>query len=154
MEKSGLKEKLERISRDLQEKRGHMIAGMIKPVVLSCDDEKMCATLGFPCMEWETNPNGVIHGGIMATMIDTAIGLTTIAVTETLTPTINLQISYLRPCPADGMVAVRAYITMLGGSVIHTRAEAFDTREPDKLVATAEGAYRLFKTARPYIELL
>ncbi len=151
---SSLRERLEIICRDLAEKRSHMIAGMIKPTLLEVDEENMCATLGFPCMEWEQNPNGVIHGGIMATMIDTAIGLTTIAATETLTPTINLQISYLRPCPADGTVAVRAHITMLGGSIIHTRAEAFDTREPDKLVATAEGAYRLFKTSRPYLELL
>ena len=154
MENATLRERLETIIHDLNEKRSHMISGMIKPTFISCDAEKMCATLGFPCMEWEKNPNDVIHGGIMATMIDTAIGLTTIAVTETLTPTINLQISYLRPCPADGMVAVRAYITMLGGSVIHTRAEAYDTREPEKIVATAEGAYRLFKTSRPYMELL
>lgn len=149
-----LKERLENIIHDLNEKRSHMISGMLKPTLLDCDGSKMCATLGFPGQEWEKNPNDVIHGGIMATMIDTAIGLTTIAVTETLTPTINLQISYLRPCPADGMVAVRSYITMLGGSVIHTRAEAYDTREPEKIVATAEGAYRLFKTSRPYMELL
>ena len=154
MENQSLKDRFELILHDLKEKRGHMISGMLQPTLLDCDEEKMCATLGFPCMEWETNPNGVIHGGIMATMIDTAIGMTTIALTQTLTPTINLQISYLRPCPADGTVAVRAHVTMMGGSVIHTRAEAFDTREPEKLVATAEGAYRLFKTATPYMELL
>ena len=151
---STLRERLELITHDLAEKRSHMIAGMIKPFVIDVDEDGMTSVLGFPCMEWEQNPNGVIHGGIMATMIDTAIGLTTIAVTETLTPTINLQISYLRPCPADGTVAIRSHITMLGGSVIHTRAEAYDTREPEKLVATAEGAYRLFKTSRPYLELL
>lgn len=149
-----LKEKLERILSEINNKHGHMIAGMIKPHFIECDEASMRVTLGFPAMEWEKNPNGVIHGGMMATMIDTAIGITTIAVTETLTPTINLQISYLRPCPADGTVAVRSYITMLGGSVIHTRAEAYDTREPEKLVATAEGAYRLFKTSRPYLELM
>lgn len=151
---SNLREKLELICHDLQEKRSHMIAGMIKPFVIDVDEEKMCSVLGFPCMEWEQNPNGVIHGGIMATMMDTAIGLTTIVVTETLTPTINLQISYLRPCPADGTIAIRSHITMLGGSVIHTRAEAYDARKPDELVATAEGTYRLFKTSKPYLELL
>lgn len=151
---NGLKERLEIITRDLAEKRSHMIAGMIKPTLLEVGDDGMSATLGFPCMEWEQNPNGVIHGGIIATMIDTAIGLTTIAVTQTLTPTISLQISYLRPCPSDGTVAVRAHITMLGGSIIHTRAEVFDTRTPDTLVATAEGTFRLFKTSRPYLELL
>ena len=131
-------------------RRDHMVSGMIKPRLLDCSCESMSSVIGFPAMEWEKNPNGVIHGGIVATMMDTAIGLTTIGITGTLTPTINLQISYLRPCPADGLIAVRSYITMLGGSVIHTRAEMFDTREPEKLVATAEGAYRRFKDAKPY----
>ena len=150
MENCELCNKLEKIIDDACTKRGHMVAGMIKPRLLECDCGSMSTLIGFPAMEWEINPNGVIHGGIVATMIDTAIGLTTIGITGTLTPTINLQISYLRPCPADGLVAVRSYITMLGGSVIHTRAEMFDTREPEKLVATAEGAYRRFKDAKPF----
>lgn len=151
MTNSEMRERLERIAVDACEKRGHMVAGMIKPRLLDCDAEAMTSVIGFPAMEWEINPNGVIHGGIVATMIDTAIGLTTIGITGTLTPTINLQISYLRPCPADGLIAVRSYITMLGGSVIHTRAEMYDTREPEKLVATAEGAYRRFKDAKPFV---
>ena len=151
---TSLKEKLHLILNEINGKHGDMIAGMIKPQFIDCDEEAMQVTLGFPAMEWEKNPNGVIHGGMMATMIDTAIGITTIAVTETLTPTINLMISYLRPCPADGTIAVKAHITMKGGSVIHTRAEVYDTRSPDELIATAEGAYRLFKTARPYLELM
>ena len=150
MENCELCNKLEKIIDDACTKRSHMVAGMIKPRLLECDCGSMSTLIGFPAMEWEINPNGVIHGGIVATMIDTAIGLTTIGITGTLTPTINLQISYLRPCPADGLVAVRSYITMLGGSVIHTRAEMFDTREPEKLVATAEGAYRRFKGAKPF----
>lgn len=150
MNTSEMRERLENIANDACEKRAHMVAGMIKPQVLECDADKQCSVIGFPAMEWEINPNGVIHGGIMAAMIDTAIGLTAIGIVGSLTPTINLQISYLRPCPADGMVAVRSYITMLGGSVIHARAEAYDTREPEKLVATAEGAYRRFKDAKPF----
>lgn len=150
MENCELCVKIEKLIKEAAETRGHTIAGMIKPMLLECSCEAMSTVIGFPAQEWEKNPNGVIHGGIIATMIDTAIGITTIGITDTLTPTINLQISYLRPCPADGLIAVRSYITMLGGSVIHTRAEMFDTREPDKLVATAEGAFRRFKNAKPF----
>ncbi len=142
--------KLEKIIEDANIRRGYMVAGMIKPQLIACDMDKMSTTIGYPAMEWETNPNGVIHGGIIATMMDTAMGLTTICVTNSLTPTINLQISYLQPCPADGMLAVHSHITMLGGSLIHVRAEMYDTREPDKLVATSEGAFRRFKNAKAF----
>ena len=149
MDKHEYRENLERVIGACS-RRDHIISGMLKPQLLECSYEDKSSVIGFPAMDWEQNPNGVIHGGIIATMMDTAIGLTTIGVTGTLTPTINLQVSYLRPCPADGLIAVRSYITMLGGSVVHTRAEMFDTREPEKLVATAEGAYRRFKDAKPY----
>lgn len=150
MNNSDLCIKVDKLLKDGAEARASTIAGMIKPMLLECSCEEMSTVIGFPGQDWEKNPNGVIHGGIIATMIDTAIGITTIALTDTLTPTINLQISYLRPCPADGIIAVRSYITMLGGSVIHTRAEMYDTRDPKTLVATAEGAFRRFKNAKPF----
>lgn len=151
---TSLREKVEKILDGMSMKSDQKISGMLHTFLIDCNEEEMCITLGFPAQQWETNPNGVIHGGIMATMIDTAIGISTIAVTEKFTPTMNLHISYLRPCPADGTVAVRAYITMLGGSVIQTRAEAYDTRDPRSLVTTAEGTYRLFKTSKNYFELI
>lgn len=131
-------------------RRDHIISGMIKPRLLECSYDDMSSVIAFPALDWEKNPNEVIHGGIIATMMDTALGITAIGIVGSLTPTINLQTSYLRPCPADGLIAVRSYITMLGGSVIQARAEMFDTREPKILVATAEGAYRRFKDAPPY----
>ena len=150
MQNSELCAKIEKLIKDVTETRGHTIAGMIKPMLLACDCTTMGTTIGFPAQEWEKNPNGVIHGGIIATMIDTAIGITTIGITNSLTPTINLHISYLRPCPADGILAVKSQITMEGGSVVQLRSEMYDTREPDVLIATAEGAFRRFKNAKPF----
>lgn len=149
-----LEEKTRIVVERCNSKWAHTLCGMIKPFYMESDEEAMSVTLGYPCMEWQQNPNGVLHGGMVATLIDTTIGIASIAVIEKLTPTINLQVSYLRPCPADGTLAVRAYITMLGGSVVHTRAELWDTREPDRLIATAEGAYRRFKNAPSDPELI
>ena len=123
---------------------------MIKPQILGCDCACSSTLIGFEAQPWEVNPNGVIHGGIIATMLDTAMGITTIAVTDTLTPTIDLHISYLRPCPADGMLAVRSTISMAGGSVVHVRAEMYDTRDPDTPIATGAGAFRRFKNAKAF----
>jgi len=151
MDNSEYSRRIETLLSDVDEKRSATIAGMIKPRLLDFDAETMSSVIAFPAQSWECNPNGVIHGGIISTMMDTAMGITIIAFVQSMTPTINMQVSYLRPCPADGTIAVRSHISMLGGSVVHTRAEMFDTREPDKIVATAEGAYRRFKDAEPFV---
>lgn len=143
-------EKIEKLLSDGAEKRKNTVAGMIEPQLLGCDCAGMSTLVGFRAKPWEVNPNGVIHGGIIATMMDTAMGITTIAITDTLTPTIDLHISYLRPCPADGMLAVRSTISMAGGSVVHVRGEMYDTRDPETLIATAAGAFRRFKNAEPF----
>lgn len=142
--------KIETLLAEGAEKRKTTIAGMIDPQLLACSLEEMSTLISFPAKAWEVNPNGVIHGGIIATMLDTAMGITTIAITDTLTPTIDLHISYLRPCPADGMLVVRSCISMAGGSVIHVRAEMYDTRNPDLLIATGAGAFRRFKNAKSF----
>lgn len=121
------------------------ISSMLQPCLISCDAEKLEAVVGFPGASWETNLSGVIHGGIVATMLDTGIGILIAGILGKVAPTINMQVSYLRPCPADGTLAVTAHITMFGGSVVHTRGELWDTREPGKIVATAEAVYRRFK---------
>lgn len=150
MDNCALCEKLEKLLAGAEERNKGMVAGMLKPRLIDCDYDAKQTLIGFPAQDWERNPNGVIHGGIVATMMDTAMGITTICLVDSLTPTINLHISYLRPCPADGVLAVKSQITMEGGSVIQVRGEMWDTREPEKLVATAEGAFRRFKNAKTF----
>lgn len=150
MENCELCAKIEKLLAEGAEKRKNTVAGMIEPCLIACDCAEMSTLIGFPAKSWEVNPNGVIHGGIIATMLDTAMGITTIAITDTLTPTIDLHISYLRPCPADGMIAVRSSISMAGGSIIYVRAEMFDTREPDKLIATSAGSFKKMKNAKAF----
>ena len=150
MENCELCARIETLLAEGAEKRKNTVAGMIEPGLIACDCAEMSTLIGFPAKSWEVNPNGVIHGGIIATMLDTAMGITTIAITDTLTPTIDLHISYLRPCPADGMIAVRSSISMAGGSIIYVRAEMFDTREPDKLIATSAGSFKRMKNAKPF----
>lgn len=142
--------KIEKLLSDGAEKRKSTIAGMIEPRFLGCDSAAASTTIGFPGKPWELNPNGVIHGGVIATMMDTAMGISTIVLVDTLTPTIDLHVSYLRPCPADGVLAVRSTISMAGGSIVHVRGEMYDTRDPETLIATASGTFRRFKNAPPF----
>ena len=84
------------------------------------------------------NPHGTLHGGITATLLDSAMGC---AVLSTLPPgagyaTVDLSVTYLRPVSTDGR-ALRAdgEVVHVGRTVATARGEVRDER--DRLIATA-----------------
>ena len=121
---------------------GDTAVAMLRLRMVGCDAENQSLTFAFPAAHWECNPNGVIHGGLVATMFDTAMGITAFAVLGQMTPTISLNTSFLRPAPGDGTLIVRARITMCGRTVVYAAAEMWDSRAPEKPVAMAQGVFR------------
>ncbi|QSX00979.1 PaaI family thioesterase [Haloterrigena alkaliphila] len=92
---------------------------------------------------------GDIHGGIAATLIDTAGGLALRTEMEEAfdvqIATINLNVNYLRP--ATGDLSATADVIRVGGSVGVSEITVESTT-PDgetKAVATGQGAYRIFR---------
>jgi uncharacterized protein (TIGR00369 family) len=89
------------------------------------------------------NPNGVIHGGVVATLIDTAIAQSLLMTDEYQTvrdtkgslSTIDLHIKYLRPVNT-GKLVCEATIVHLGKRVIH--AHAVVRSEHDKDIALGD----------------
>ena len=85
-----------------------------------------------------SNPHGTLHGGITATLLDSAMGC---AVLSTLPPgvgytTVDLSVTYLRPVSTDGR-ALRAdgEVVHVGRTIATARGEVRDDR--DRVVATA-----------------
>lgn len=122
---------------------GSPIDNATHPVFVSYDALPNTLTVAFPTEEWSKNPNGFVHGGITATMLDMAIGALTYCVTGKYTPTISLQVHYLCPVPVGDRLMVRVRISQNETSVIFVLAEAWMDCCPDKLVATAEGIYHV-----------
>ena len=48
----------------------------LEPHFVSCDFANREATIGFEALEWELNPGGSLHGGIIMTCFDVSFGLT------------------------------------------------------------------------------
>ena len=83
---------------------------------------------------------GIAHGGVAATLIDSAMAF---AIMESLgedehTVTVDLTIHYLRPL-TEGTVRCSARVVRAGRRVITVSAELFDHKE--KLAATALSTY-------------
>jgi acyl-CoA thioesterase len=98
------------------------------------------ATLGLNITSQLTQNHGVVHGGAIASLIDTATAFAIISVLshgEKVT-TVDLTISYLRPV-TEGRVTATAKVLRAGRRLFAVSAEVFD--EDGKLATTALSTY-------------
>ena len=85
-------------------------------------------------------PSGVLHGGVTATLIDTAMAFavrTRMAIGEP-TATVDLTVHYLRP-HIEGRLTCTATVVRAGKRLFTVSAEARD--DADRLIATGLSTY-------------
>jgi len=108
---------------------------------LELDDiSRGSATLGLSVRKELTQNHGVVHGGAIASLIDTA---TAFAIIPLLAPkervtTVDLTISYLRPL-TEGRITAIAKVVRAGRRLFVVSAEVFG--EDGKLASTALSTY-------------
>jgi uncharacterized protein (TIGR00369 family) len=66
-----------------------------------------------------------LHGGTVATLLDSAATFALIAVTQKLWATVDMRVDYLRPVPL-GPVEARGTVVRAGSSIGRARAELRD----------------------------
>lgn len=121
---------------------------MLNARFVSCDYERKTVLIAMDTQSWMTNPSRMVHGGITASILDFTMGLLArYCTTGYMTPTISMDVSYLRPVPLEKTVMVEAQITMAGFSVCHVTAKAWAEGAEEKILATSSGAY--YVTRRP-----
>ena len=97
------------------------------------------------------NPEtGVIHGGAITTLMDTASGSVMICALEDfeLCPTLDLRVDYMRPAEPGKPVFARAEIRKMTRNIAFTRCEAY--QDDGEVIATCVGTFmRIGKEATP-----
>lgn len=98
--------------------------------------------------EQHANPNGVVHGGVLFTMVDTAMGGATMSVLDDgrFCASIEVQIRFLRPA-TTGRLEADTRVVRQGRRVIHLESRVTDGR--GELVATGAGTYAVINPPAP-----
>lgn len=92
-------------------------------------------TVAFPVSDEQTNPMGMMQGGVIAAAFDNAFGPLSYLVAKRPTTTIDMNIQYIRGVAVNQRVIVKATVEAKGFSTIHMIGEM--RTEKDKLLATA-----------------
>ena len=92
----------------------------------------------FEASEHFTNPFGTVHGGIIATVLDSAMGMAALTVLPdgTNAPTLGLEVKYLRPVATDaGLLRADGVVVHAGRRVVTAEGRLLDAA--GALLATA-----------------
>lgn len=114
-------------------------------------------TFSLPYQErFAGNPvNGILHGGIITTLIDTASGMCIYAKLKEYIPiaTLDLRIDYLKPATPGEELFTRAICYKTTKHIGFTRAIAYHT-DPEDPVANSVGTFMLQSTPTPPLDMV
>jgi len=86
--------------------------------------------LEFLAREDMTNPAGIVHGGVLAAMIDETIGVMMYCLSEpTFKASINLITDFLAPAKPGDSLLVKATIKKEGKNLFHAVAEMYRVQD-------------------------
>ena len=99
------------------------------------------ATVRLEAGDRHLNLGGVVHGGVVATMLDTAMGRAVRAVTDEKTATSQLTVTYLDPAK-PGLLVATARVRKRGSALTVVEAEV---EQDGEAVAHALATFALLK---------
>ena len=91
------------------------------------------------------NPNGIVHGGVVFTLADTAMGWATLAVLDDgqICASIEVSVRYLRPIPGGRLVAT-ASVLRAGRRIVHLECSVTVDGD-DRPVAMLQGSFAVLE---------
>lgn len=123
----------------------HGVVPKIEPKFVSCNHGEKSVTLSFDVLEWELNPQNVIHGGIIATAFDTALGLLCHYFTKPqVVITVSLNTTYHKPVFMGNTLHIKAKMDFQGRSLCNITGEAW-TQKDSVLAASATSVFKALR---------
>ena len=106
---------------------------------VSCSAEEMTAEFSFNEEDWERNPYGGLHGGMVATVLDSCMGTAAGIFSGKPASTVSLNVQYLKPAMGKHYRVLVSF-PHVGRRIIHARGELRDA-ESGAGCASAEAVF-------------
>lgn len=141
MEKEQWKKKAKEVVDSYLQRKDGCFDDMMQASFWDCDYEEQSVSIRFITQKWQINERGGIHGGAIAGMFDTALGVVAnFAAGENEAATADMQISFIRPLDYGQQAIAKIYLVKTGRTIIRLRGELF-CEENGKLTASAVGSF-------------
>jgi uncharacterized protein (TIGR00369 family) len=125
------------------------INGIIDGRLVECSYEDKTLVMSYPIVPWQANRGDGIHGGILSTMIDSAIAVLArfYAGEQNYAPTVSLDVKFVRPAKVGDTLLTHVKATATGRRISQFTCEVY-SKNTGKLIATAASVYMNVDTAK------
>lgn len=115
----------------------------LTPEILEVDDDTLTAVFRYRFHEWMKNVDGVMHGGFISCLLDSALGIfaSIYQPRSETTPTISMNISFLNPVMPEDYVCIRVHVEDVKSRIVFVSGTMFQESAPPRALATASGQY-------------
>lgn len=138
----GMLRKIEEYARFFREDMTGTVAEQIPLYVHSVDFETRSITLELTPTPWMTDRTGNVGNGAFAAALDQVMGyLCLYCARRKVTPTVTMQLSLLRPIPANRKLYIRAKLAGTDGTKIDVTATAWSEGMENEPACSAVGIY-------------
>ena len=113
------------------------------PKLIECNYENRSLTLEFHVSDWMINPEKILFGGAMVSMLDNTYGfLCHYFAREKFVTTINLNTTFLKPGMLGDTIHVQAKAESAGRRIVNMSGTVYDVTQ-DKKLATSQTSFMI-----------
>lgn len=122
---------------------GETISDHLNLELISCDKEKGEYIMHTVPAKWMCNIVGIIHGGMLATLVDQAMGYAAFSSMpgDGFTPTIEMNVNYHRPVLPGDDILMKVKLKSVTKQLIHVACDVVSSNAPEKLCVSATAVY-------------
>ena len=102
------------------------VNGLVGYKLIDCSYEDRTIAVSIDVNDNILNPCKAMHGGMICTVFDVALGALCTALTEcpNYTPTIQMDVAFINPVPAGDRLLIEGTVSHLGRTLVHVSGKA------------------------------
>ena len=126
----------------IQEKKDNpsIVNGMMDATYSSVNLEELSATLIYEVKPWEANRIGILHGGIICTMLDHTAGVTAASFIGGWCPTVDMDVRFLKSVQIGTIIEATGKILSAGSRIIFVHSELKE-KDTGRLLAVSSSTF-------------